>query len=460
MRFVAGASFTARRISSHIARVLGRRATSFCSGSKMSRLLRTPGVDLNGQIAKLDTYPVLIFKSSRGVFHHGAVGIARTLGRLGVPVYAIVEDALTPLAHSRYVAKAFVWDEWPSTDEQFLGAMSTIAGAIGRPAILIPLDDLSAITVAENAATLRRWFLFPELPSELPRQLADKGSLFSLCRLHGVPCAEISSPCSDDDLREFTERTSFPVIAKAARQWQLINNRYSCIAVPNQEVLSKLYANVRCEDRSRIILQEYIPGDDWIYHAFADAKNDLFVSFTGKKLLSSPPATGSTALGLSHHNETLRRQSESFLKAISYSGIIDMDWRLDAQSGQYKIVDCNPRVGQNFRMFETESAVDVVRAQYLNLLGARIERGDMIEKRLFTVESLCLPLLLSRRDAAIIVALTPGAGRELAWWCRDDPMPLLLMGIRKLDRVLYRMCQQVLNLCRKRLTCPDSSDQG
>ncbi len=42
------------------------------------------------------TVPVLIFKSHRSIFHHGALGIARNLGRLGVHVYAIVEDRYTP----------------------------------------------------------------------------------------------------------------------------------------------------------------------------------------------------------------------------------------------------------------------------------------------------------------------------------------------------------------------------
>src|ERR1700690_77343 len=63
----------------------------------------------------LDTrFPALILKASRDFIHHGALGVARTLGRLDVPVYAVVEDAYTPLATSRYLTKAFVWKSWPS----------------------------------------------------------------------------------------------------------------------------------------------------------------------------------------------------------------------------------------------------------------------------------------------------------------------------------------------------------
>ena len=62
-----------------------------------------------------------------------------------------------------------------------------------------------------------------------------------------------------------------------------------------------------------------------------------------------------------------------------------MDWRQDKRDGQYKILDCNPRVGMNFRMFENSAAIDVVRAQHLNLTGRSIDL-QMIEGRLFTVE--------------------------------------------------------------------------
>ena len=207
-----------------------------------------------------------------------------------------------------------------------------------------------------------------------------------------------------------------------------INDRYSCIFVRNREAFFELYEDVKYEERSRIILQEYIPGEDWVYHGFCDPKNDFFVSFTGKKLWSYPPVTGSTALGWSHSNETLRRQCETFLKTISYSGIVDIDLRLDVRSGQYKIVDCNPRVGQNFRMFESEAGIDVVRAQYLSLSGRNIECREMIEGRLFAVESFCVPLFLHRRDEATATLRAAAGHRELAWWCKDDPVPFFSYG--------------------------------
>ena len=186
-------------------------------------------------LPKLDTTsPALIIRAS--TINHGAVGIARTLGRLGVPVYAVSEDNYTPLASSRFIAKSFVLKNWPADRATFLNTLLTIREVIGRTAILVPVDDLSAIFIAENATALRQWFLFPQLPADLPRQLANKESLYSLCARIGVPCARSVVPRSIDDVQEFCNATTFPIVLKAAQQWRLVDDKlYNPILIWNRE---------------------------------------------------------------------------------------------------------------------------------------------------------------------------------------------------------------------------------
>lgn len=377
------------------------------------------------------THPVLIFKASRATIHHGAVGIARSLGQLGVPVYAVVEDRYTPLAASRYLTKAFVWKSWPGSSEAFLAAMARIRDAINQPTILIPLDDLSAIFVAENATALSRWFLFPKLPQSLPRQLANKASLYATCVRMGVPCARTIVPHSSDDVREFIEHVSFPIVAKAAEQWHLLKGGYNVKIIQTHQALLALCDQVDSEENSEMVLQEYIPGEDWIYHGYCDSKAGLYVSFTGKKILDYPPGAGSTAIGLSAGNEALLLQSEKFLRDISYSGISDMDWRRDERDGQYKLMDCNPRIGMNFQMFETSAGIDVVRAEHLNLTGHSVDPSQMIEDRRFIVEQFYFLSLVRGGRVTIKLSGSPVTrNRKLAWWSSDDKLPFLVMSGR------------------------------
>ncbi|MGB7966517.1 MAG: hypothetical protein WCF64_10030 [Methylocella sp.] len=357
-----------------------------------------------------------------------------------MPVYAIVEDGYSPLAMSRYLTRAFVWESWPGDPASFLKEMATIAELIGRPAIIIPMDDLSAVCVAENAAGLARRFFLPRVPPWLPRQLANKASLHALCAKIGIPSARSVVPQSIDDVREFAQGTAFPVVVKAADQWLLLHDRFSTKVIQTPRELFEFYGEINCAEYSRTILQEYIAGDDWISHGYYNTEKNIYVTFTGRKLLAFPAGAGSTALGVSLGNETLRCQCEKFLKAVAYSGITDTDWRKDERDGQYKILDCNPRVGQNFRMFENSAAIDVVRAQHLDLTGRSIDCAPMIDGRLFTVESFCLQALLRRPRRSTLkpgvgIYLRPG-GRELAWWSSDDRLPFFMMSMRLFIRVL------------------------
>lgn len=394
-------------------------------------------------LPNLDTrYPALILKTSRSVIHHGALAVARTLARLGVPVYAVVEDAYTPLGVSRYLTKAFVWESCPADPESFVKALSLIGEFIARPTIIIPMDDLSAVWVAENAAALAQWFIVPPVPPDLPRRLANKACLQALCAEVGIPSARSIVPHSFNDFRAFTESSKFPVLVKAAEQWLPMSDTFVTKAIRTPTELFNLFENYNFERGPRLIIQEYIPGEDWICHGYYNSEKNLHLTFTGRKLRSYPNDAGSTALGLSVDNEPLRCVSEGLLKAVAYSGIIDMDWRKDERDGRYKILDCNPRVGQNFRMFETGAGIDVIRAHHLDLSGRSIDNAAQSEGRLFSVESFYVLALLrglprgaSKHDASKYL---PPKSRELAWWSGDDQVPFVVMCVRLCARLLTR----------------------
>jgi D-aspartate ligase len=386
------------------------------------------------------TVPVLLLKIGTYVIHHGAVAIARSLGRLGVPVYAMVEDGYTPLAMCRRLTRAFIYRS--ENTEELLSWLAHFGELMSRPTILIPTDDSGAVFVAEHAKALSH-FIFPHLPAGLPRQLCDKMSLLSLCKKNGIACPEQAIPASVDEVHEFIERATFPVVVKSGEHSRRLNNGYSSfVAQSPKEVLGFFEPAERFRGHN-IILQEYVPGQDWIFHGYCNPDTECFVGFTGRKLRSYPPFAGPTTLGVSIRNEALHRQSEAMLRAIGYSGIVDIDCRRDERDGRYKILDFNPRVGANFRMFENREGIDVVRALHLDLTGRAIPASSMIEGRRFVVELhdlfASVAYLRQGRLTAQKWRQSLRGRRELAWWSSDDPLPFLTMGTRALLRVAGRV---------------------
>ncbi len=390
--------------------------------------------------------PVLLVNVGRLALHHGAVGIIRSLGRLGVPVYAIVEDRFTPACISCYLAGAILWDTRQLDAHRFLEGMAWIGQKMKRATILIPTGDFAASLIAEHAPTLERWFLVPRQPATLPRTLADKRELYLLCDQMGVAFPRTAFPACMEDVLEFVAQVSFPIVVKAAAAWRLPDGSRTTVIVRS---LEELYA--LCQDTAKnglwnLLLQEYVDpehGEDWFYHAYRNAQTNYLVSFTGRKLRSFPSFAGPTTLGKAITNGSLQQRAERLLQALSYSGICDLDFRLDRRSGEYKLLDFNPRIGAQFRLFEDSAGIDVARALYLDLTGKRVSQRGGAQGRTFIAEfhdvAACFGYLrrgkLSLRDWC----RTLGGRREFAWLSADDPLPFLVTCTRLLLRVGGRL---------------------
>src|SRR6201996_5443979 len=134
-----------------------------------------------------DTFPVdtstpaVVLKFDPNVMHHGGLGVIRSLGRVGVPVYGIHEGPWAPAASSRYLAGRFFWGPDAADGDRVLHGLLRLAEHIGQPSVLLTTDDAGAVFLAEHGHDLRGSFLFPDPPPDLPRRLADKDSLFAGC---------------------------------------------------------------------------------------------------------------------------------------------------------------------------------------------------------------------------------------------------------------------------------------
>ena len=65
---------------------------------------------------------------------------------------------------------AFSGSQDPADVERVTAGLMRLAALIGRPSVLITTDDAGAIFLAEHGRELRQWFMFPDPPSDLPRQ--------------------------------------------------------------------------------------------------------------------------------------------------------------------------------------------------------------------------------------------------------------------------------------------------
>lgn len=393
--------------------------------------------------------PTLLVKIGQYPIHPGGVGVIRTLGRLGVPVYAITEPGLTPAAASRYLAGRFVWPATGHEDQRQLAAgLRGIGEVIGRPAVAIAADDESAVLIAEHQDELSERFLIPPVPPSLPRKLASKTGLFELCVEHDVPAPASITPRTRAEVAAFAATATFPVVVKNAEVWErrrrpvvprtsVVHSQGELLGLIDKAARSPA-GSTGAAGRARApgaILQEYIPSEycqDWFVNVYRDATSTCRMLCTGFRVRSWPPGAGATTCAYSIINPVVAALVERFCAQIGYVGIADLDLRLDLRDGQYKLIDFNPRVGNPFRLFETRAGIDVVRAQHLDLTGRQIPASPQVTGRRIIIEHTDVPARIAYRRRPSLRrqanSISPGpASTEYAWLAPDDLSPFWVM---------------------------------
>jgi predicted ATP-grasp superfamily ATP-dependent carboligase len=151
-------------------------------------------------------------------------------------------------------------------------------------------------------------------------------------------------------------------------------------------------------------------------------------------------------MGRSTPNPRLRDEITQLLARVGYRGIMDLDLRWDARDDQYKLLDFNPRIGAQFRLFEDAAGVDVVTACYLDLTGQPIPENAQVPGRGFMVENYDPISALSYWRGGEL-GLKPWLASlrtvdEMAWFARDDLRPFGLMCLR----MGWRMATRPLGL--------------
>lgn len=248
--------------------------------------------------------PGVIFTIGDHTWDYGALATIRTLGRVGVPMYAMVPTLDLPAVSSKYLTEAVLT---PTTGEEpedaLVAAMRRTCDVIGRPAVGIAGDDETAVLLARRAASFEGQLLLPQVPPELPARLASKSGLAELCAEAGAPTPRSTTPADWAQLDAFEASATYPLVLKNPEP-------FSRLVSPGVDRTTRVADRSELEQAlsawqpgNALLVQEFIPEDaseDWYVEALFNDASEPVVVFTGRKLRAYPVSTGIGTLA-SHH---------------------------------------------------------------------------------------------------------------------------------------------------------------
>jgi D-aspartate ligase len=383
--------------------------------------------------------PVLLLCCNTPV---GAIGAMRTLGRMGVPVYAMDVEKRGRVWASRYCRRCFRWDPLGAPPEQSLEQLVDAGRRLKRSALLVPTFDEAAIFVATYYDTLKDYFICPRQDPELIRSLVSKKGIYLLARKCGVPVPETIWPQSRKEVLDFIQHVRFPAALKAIRGLRLkLRAGVTAFIVHSADELVQLYDRFEDPTCPNLMIQEYIDGTDrcgWGFNGYFNDRSECVLGGTTRRLHQNPVHVGVTSLSVIEHNEEVDRCARTFMSALGFRGMVNLGFRYDSNDGRYKVLDINPRLGSSFRSFVTRDGSDILRACYLDLTGQNVPQSASTEGRKWLLELDLRSCLVYRKEGQSLHSLLGEyrGVRELAYFSPTDPMPLAALCLLGLWRTL------------------------
>ncbi|SDL94848.1 hypothetical protein [Nonomuraea jiangxiensis] len=377
------------------------------------------------------TVPALVVRLDANIFHHGTLGAIRSLGRAGVEVHGLIAGGHAPTSCSRYLTRIHGWP----CDRDVVQALKQVADDIGRRAVLLPLDDETAIAVAERAAQLRPYYLLPDQEPGLPRTLADKHLLSQLCATLGIAQPETRLITGERDAAAAVADFGLPLVAKWAQPWLLPagSGLRNTTLVRKAGQVARLLRHAEGRD---LLFQRFVRGGrrpDWFFHGYFDENSRCLYGGAGRKERAWPKGAGLTTYGRWLPNPVVEGTARELATTLRYRGLLDLDFRHDPAADTYYLLDFNPRLGAQFRLFSDSGGLDLVRVAHLHLSGRRAVRGRAGHGRTYVVENYDVLTAGPRSLRAMCAA------DEFAWFAGDDPLPFLAMAQQTMRRGFTRL---------------------
>ena len=275
------------------------------------------------------------------------LGIARSLGRRGIPVWLIDEGDYRVARRSRYVQRCMPWPDREDEAEQ-AGFIAQVAEEAGLGEwTLFPTSDETAALVARHHESLGRRFRLTTPPWEQTRFAYDKRLTYQLAREIGVAAPLTHHPDGAADLRSL--QIDFPCILKPTANPSL--NRFThdkAWLVGNREELLMRYEEA-CSmvNPDQVMVQEMIPGGGEAQFSFGAAcvEGRPVGSIVARRRRQYPVRFGHS----SSYVETIdapevERDGRRLLEAIGYDGPVEVEFKRDPRNGELKVLDINPRL--------------------------------------------------------------------------------------------------------------------
>lgn len=367
-----------------------------------------------------------------------ALSVARSLGRLGVPVH--VSAALDCVAgYSRYATgphNLYSPAEFDTRWKELLieNPDPSLAGAF-----ILALNDAAISFTSSYKAQLRQYYLLERNDPQLRTKLLDKKETLRIAREAGLDVPKSWRLDTKTDLCDLATKMTYPLLVKPIYS-HLFQNVFGVKLFLVESVGEALDVVEKARQHALdVMFCEWVPGPDsnlCSYYAYYDPDGRRVAEFTKYVIRRRPQYFG----GGVYHGTSWQRDvvevGRRFFDHLGMRGICNIEFKRDPRDGKLKVIESNPRVTAAQELL-VRSGLDLAELAYRDATGQPIAVTDGAGWKYGRT------LWYPRQDFSASIALRRSGQLSFLGWLKsimrfhvlpyfrfDDPVPSLVLKYR------------------------------
>lgn len=277
--------------------------------------------------------------------HIRGLGLVRSLGRRGIPVWTLAAEGDLMASASRYSRRHGRWPAEPDDQLDCLLRLATKHQLDGWA--LLAATDEGAALCARHHAELSKHYRVAVPPWDIVRFAYDKRLTHRLAADIGLNHPQTFFPRDRGEVSQL--ECTFPAVLKPAFKKEV--NRFThdkAWRADDRRALMTLYDEAcTLVDPDVVMIQELIPGGGETQFSFAALcfEGRCLASVTARRTRQYPIDFGHSSCFVETFNQpAIEEPARRLLAAMRYTGLAEVEFKHDERDGRFKLLEVNPRV--------------------------------------------------------------------------------------------------------------------
>ena len=372
-----------------------------------------------------------------------ALAVVRSLGRRGVPVRVVRSDEHALAEASRYAGGRFRLPQAEASRVRYLLDLAEREGLRGW--VLIPTHDEEAALIARHRDELAQGYRVTTPGWETVRAAYDKRLTHALGERLGLDQPWTMFPEGEEALAQAEGR--FPVVIKPA--YKAAANRLTvdkAWRADDPGTLRRRYREAcRLVDPRILMIQALVAGngDSQLSHAALCSDGEVVASLAARRIRQYPMDFGRASSYVETIDDpSVERDARRLLRAMRFSGMVEVEFKRDPVSGANLLLDVNPRAW-GWQSLGARAGVDFPFLLYQLAIGQRIAPARAAPGVRWVRFGTDLPAVAGELAAGRLSVRDYLASLhrplEFAVFARDDPLPSLMAPLQAAQLVTRRL---------------------